>query len=800
MTTPIDTMSILASAEMAVRSLESEHALRVACRRELEPCDGRFIPPDGLALHPELAGYLAQRFPSGLFAHQHEAIETLLAGRHTIVSTPTSSGKTLIFSVPVFDRLLRDPNATAILLYPQKALANDQLGTLRAMWTELCGSSEDAERTIVRYDGSTATEDREPYRRNARLFLMNPDMLHHSPLRHLPKWERVIRNLSFVVVDEAHDYRGIFGSSVAYILRRLLAAASRFGAAPTLAAASATIRDPTSHMSALTGVEFTEINADRDGSIQGHRRLWLLGSDEHCWQTGRRLTQELVDRGLSCLTFCGSRRAAEHLFDDMPESLKRDRRVRVYRAGLSAAEREEVERQLRAGTVRAVFATSALELGIDIGQLDAVVCVGLPPTLMSLWQRAGRVGRSGREGAIFMIGADTPLDTWHLEHPADLFDQDHEPLAVNLRNRRLVAHHLACAIQEAGDPDQLNFDILGAHCRQADVLRRTNRYNFDVFYSDDPHGSTPIRNADLRRYELICDERRIGEIDHWHMMREAHPKAVYMHGGRRYRVLGPPRRNGTIPLREERSRRRTHPFIRSSIGIKRVRRILDYGDVRIKEVDLEVADRLVQIQETDPSGEIVGTYSGPQGLKAALLATEGLAIEVDLTTADPLVPAEAEAVFAAIARLAGSLLPVVIGPCDRQDYSTSCDAADGSVTIYLYDNVHDGIDLTVQAYEHVVELLVAARDRIVNCNCHEDHGCFRCVRSPDEDRNVSKRTCIDAIEATLAAMNRELPRRTDFDVDLLEECSAPTRQCPNAECSAVCQADARFCQNCGEKL
>jgi DEAD/DEAH box helicase domain-containing protein len=342
------------------------------------PTEGAFDSlPSGL--HPELSDYLNRRFPLGLFRHQRVATLHLLAGRPTVVSTRTSSGKSLIYSIPVFDRLLTEPAFTALFLFPQKALANDQLQKLTAAVDELPSLARRRTSTpylIARYDGATPKDERPEIREQVQILLTNPDMLHYAILAYPGNWERFLSQLRYVVVDECHEYRGIFGTNVCYLFRRLRALCRRHGSSPTFIATSATVQSPQEHLERLTGLPFVCVGQDEDGSNQGERKFWMVRSEEHAFDAGRKITLALAEAGLTVLTFCLSRTAAEQMI----ARSGRDNReaeppfVRVYRAGLMPAEREEIERGLRDRTVRAVFSTSALELGIDIGAIDVVVC------------------------------------------------------------------------------------------------------------------------------------------------------------------------------------------------------------------------------------------------------------------------------------------------------------------------------------------------------------------------------------------------------------------------------------------
>lgn len=796
----VDRDGVIARAESCLSLLDN---IEIAFTQDHPFRGGKFSPASSLPLNPRLSQFLQthSRFQNQLFSHQHAGVGNVLSGIHTVVSTPTSSGKSLIFSLPVMDALARDPKATALLVYPQKALANDQLGKIREMVNAVLGPGTHP-LTVSRYDGATPQEHRPAIRDHARVVITNPDMLHLAMLQFHQKWARFFQNLKYVAIDEAHNYRGIFGSSVAYVFRRLRALTAHYGANAVFVAASATVDQPTEHMRRLTGLEFQEIGNEVDGSLQGRKKIWLLKTSGNYYQVGRALTMALVEQGLSCLTFCPSRKAAESLLDDLPESVRQDDRIRVYRAGLDNTEREDTERRLANGSVRGVFSTSALELGIDIGSLDAVVCVGLPNTMMSLWQRAGRVGRAGKEGAIFFIAADTPLDAYHVEHPEELFARNNEPLAVNLQNRRLVCHHLACAIDEIGDEKNLKLEFLGDAARHALELRQAGRLNAEIFYASEKHFQTPIRSSDSRNYKLMVDDNIIGEIDQWHLLREAYPHAIYLHGGRRFRVQDIFRSKHEVRLKPERSRLRTVPVIKKSVRSRRVRSVADYSGVCVTEADLDVTERLIAVQEKKPDGTTVGQFNGHQGLLPHRLPTEGIILELKgglLNDCDALVAkVDPTAVYSAIERLLGSLFPVIVGPCDTMDYDTFCERRDGTVAIYLYDQVHDGIDLAVQAFGRVDELLEKALDRVESCDCSASEGCFRCVKDPDVANVTDKQSCVAVLGRIIDHLRNHKPVTQTFNVDVLDEQPEASDVCP--KCSHSVKKDARFCSSCGEKL
>ncbi|MFN8707856.1 MAG: DEAD/DEAH box helicase, partial [Planctomyces sp.] len=509
------------------------------------------------SLCSHIVEYLSERFPNGLYSHQHEAIESVLAGNHTVLATRTSSGKSLIYSLPALHMLCQTPHSTALFLFPQKALANDQLIKLREMAAAIpCVSQLHADHPLLvsRYDGSVDSASRPAIREQVQVMLTNPDMLHFSVLQHHENhWARYFANLKLVAIDECHEYRGIFGTNVAMIIHRLRQICQHYGSDPTFIATSATVSEPREHMQKLTGLPFHCINPSSDGSQQGQRKLWMVTGAEHFYDFGRKLALQLAEQGLTVLAFCPSRVAAERMLSRIPRKDEELSHVRVYRSGLSTAEREEIESGLRDRTVRVVFSTSALELGIDIGEIDVVVCVGLPHSMMSLWQRVGRAARGGREGAAIFIPADSPIDTYYANHPEELFAKDHEPLVLNLTNQRLLCQHYACALQEgAGREERLNFETLGPEIRTIHDLRSAGRLDRDEFYRAEPHMEISIRGAGEGAYKLMEGDDFIGEIDSFHLLRESCRNAIYRHGGRSFRVKDVIRGRKVVHLRYER--------------------------------------------------------------------------------------------------------------------------------------------------------------------------------------------------------------------------------------------------------
>jgi DEAD/DEAH box helicase domain-containing protein len=431
---------------------------------------GQIVHVERLAAHRARYGKLDEPLPDGLqaalcrvgvdrlYSHQARAINVVRGGGHVILCTGTASGKTLAYNIPVLEALLVDGGARALYLFPTKALAQDQLRSLR----ELAGDELRGGR-VGTYDGDTPRGTRARLRREARIVLSNPDMVHLGILPNHTLWADFFANLRFVVIDEAHAYRGVFGSHVGCVLRRLWRVCARYGSTPQIVACSATIANPGEHLRRLTGVDPVVVSDEDNGAPRGGKDfvLWNPPFLDRA-KTARasanieaaRLFARLVQAQVRTIAFARARRVAELILLYARRILEEETpplaaRIRAYRAGYRAEERREIERGLRpGGGLLGVAATSALELGIDIGDLDASVLVGFPGTIASLWQQAGRAGRGTRRSLSVLIGLDDPLDQYYMRHPRDLFGRPHEHALIDPSNPYVLEQHLPCAAQE----------------------------------------------------------------------------------------------------------------------------------------------------------------------------------------------------------------------------------------------------------------------------------------------------------------------------------------------------------------
>ena len=486
-----------------------------------------------------------------LWTHQAQAIDLARDGRSVVVATGTSSGKSLCYQVPLAEAAAAPVRrGTSLLMFPTKALAHDQLRALveRGYPGVVAGA----------YDGDTGTEERAWIRRHATCVLTNPEMLHSGILPHHDRWATFLGRLRYVVVDELHSFRGIFGSHVAHLLRRLRRLAHHYGADPTFVCCSATIGQPERLASALCGVPVEPVLDD--GSPRGERLVAVWNPQPLDAVTGARLSSngetaglvaELVRSGQKTIAFCRSRRSTEVVAADVrrrvPSRLRR--RVKPYRGGYLADERREIEEELFGGRLDGVIATSALELGIDVGGLDAVVLNGFPGTIASFWQQAGRAGRSARASAAVLVAGSDQLDQWLASHPHELVTRPPEPVVVNPANPYVADAHLRCAAHEkplthADErywPGLLDEVVLRLALDDQVVVRcRARGRGPQALYSA---GGWPAHGVGLRvgsggQVMLRTTEGdAVGTVELGRACEQAHPGAAYLHAGQSWRVV-----------------------------------------------------------------------------------------------------------------------------------------------------------------------------------------------------------------------------------------------------------------------
>ncbi len=492
---------------------------------------------------------LSRRGIDRLYSHQAEAYGHVTAGKHVVVVTPTASGKTLCYNLPVLRAMLTDKGARALYLFPTKALAEDQLHELHAL-VEQSGS----DLKVFTYDGDTPQDARRAIRERANVVLTNPDMLHTGVLPHHTKWAKLFQNLRYVVIDELHAYRGVYGSHLANVLRRLDRICRFYGCSPQFICCSATIANPEELASTLTGHEFEAVS--ENGAPRGEKYFVFynppvvnqqLGIRRGYLAESRRLALDLIDRNLQTLVFANSRLSTEVLTKYLKDAHDRGpmptQAIRGYRGGYLPKERRAIEKALRDGEIRAVVATNALELGIDIGSLDAVLMAGYPGTIASTWQRAGRAGRRSSASIAVLVASSAPMDQFIIEHPEYFFGRSPERAAVNPDNLEILLSHLKCAVFELPVKQGERFGGQDA----AALCEFLREFGFVHPSGDAWHWIADTYPADTVSLRAITSDnfvviditgqaKVIAEVDFPSALTTLHEKAIYLHEARQYQV------------------------------------------------------------------------------------------------------------------------------------------------------------------------------------------------------------------------------------------------------------------------
>ncbi len=525
---------------------EPGSVIRAIHRQPASP--GRFADIPG-AVEPSLRDALAKQGIARLYSHQAEAFETVAAGKNVVVVTPTASGKTLCYNLPVLNRLITEPDARAMYLFPTKALAEDQLHELQQA-VDRMGSGIRA----FTYDGDTPQDARKAIRERANIVLTNPDMLHSGILPHHTRWAKLFERLRYFVIDELHYCRGVYGSHLANIIRRLKRICEFYGSSPQFICCSATIANPRELAQTLTGEPFDLIGTS--GAPVGEKYFIFynppfvnrqLGIRRSYLQESKRVALEFLERRLQTLVFANNRLATEVLITYLKAACERlpagGDAVRGYRGGYLPRERREIERKLREADVRCVVATNALELGIDIGSLDAVVMAGYPGTIASTWQRAGRSGRRQSTSAAVLVASSAPLDQYVIEHPDYFFSQSPEHAHINPDNLEILLNHMKCAAFELPIRDGEKF---GPHptrelCAFLEEMKLLHHSAGAWHWTSDtyPADAVSLRAITSDNFVVIDttgEPKVIAEVDFPSALTTLHEKAIYLHEARQYQV------------------------------------------------------------------------------------------------------------------------------------------------------------------------------------------------------------------------------------------------------------------------
>jgi len=703
------------------------------CIEHLERLPARPPRTRPLDVVPELSARLKRLGIEALWTHQAEGLAHARARRHVAVATGTASGKSLVYQLATLEAVLADPHATAIFLFPTKALAQDQLRHLRAF-------ALPAARAAV-YDGDTPTSERQWVRRNANIVITNPDMLHVGIMPQHERWSVFLKNLVIVVVDEMHVFRGVFGSHVANVLRRLRRLCARYGATPTFVCASATIGNPAQLGERLTGLPFEAVTDD--GSPRGEKlfALWnppyLTTRDGEQLDTRHSATSEaaallagLARHDVRTIAFARSRKGAELIAAHARDVLADERqdlaaRIAAYRAGYLPEERRALERDLSDGVLMGVAATTALELGIDIGGLDACVLAGYPGTIAATWQQAGRAGRARTRSLAVMIAQDDPLDQYLIAHPDEIFGRPHENAVVDHANPSILGAHLGCAAFESplSDQDDALFGPTFTDTVEqllADGTLRARGGRFSWAARGAPAAGVDIRSAG--RTVSIVEARAPATV---------HPGAIYLHQGQQFEVRDLDLDARVALVMPSDAMHYTQARDVTDIRITGVDRTARAGRVELSFGDVEVSNQVVGfVRKRLYTNETLDEV--PLDMPVQTLRTKAVWYTVpdELLDEAGLEPADVPGAAHAAEHAAIGMMPL-FSMCDRWDIggvSTAMHPDTSACTVFIYDGYPGGAGFALRSFEAGAEHLRATMEAIAGCRC--ETGCPSCVQSP----------------------------------------------------------------------
>jgi len=718
--------------------------LHVTAVRRLPAVDAQLAPfPD--SLDPRLKAALAARGVEQLYTHQAEAIGHALSGRHTVVITPTASGKTLCYNAPVLDAILKDPSSRALYLFPTKALAQDQLVELQAM----CEKLEDGI-GVFTYDGDTPQDARRTIRSRAHLVLSNPDMVHSGILPHHPRWAKLFENLRYVIIDELHAYRGVFGSHLCNVLRRLKRICRHYGSNPVFLCSSATIQNPRELAERLTEEPFELV--DKSGAPRGEKFFVFVNPPVVNHQLGirrsylaetRRVASEFLKRNLQLIVFAQSRLSTEilttYLKDDFEGIPGAPEKIRGYRGGYLPMRRREIEKGLREGAVRAVVSTNALELGIDIGALDVSIMAGYPGTIAATWQRAGRAGRRSGRSAAVMVASSAPLDQFVVRNPSYFFDASPERALIDPDNLHILVDHIKCAAFELpfnstdtfGRPDVQ--EILGILSEQGLVHRADEDAPWTWTNESYPADAVSLRSVSSDNFVIVDitnETRVIGETDFTSGPSTLHPKAIYIVEGQLFQV-----ERLDFEGRKAFVRSIDCDYYTTAISYAKVTPIDEFAADGVRSHgEVHVVSRVVGFKKIKfYTNENVG--SGELDLPEQQMHTTSywLTIPSSVMAALPYASDERRDGVVGLAFALKQVAQLLL-MCDGHDIGISINSGETTdapappsspQTIFVYDNYPGGIGFSAPLYDVHGELLDGTRRLIAECPC--ENGCPGCV-------------------------------------------------------------------------
>ena len=708
-----------------------------------------------LDIHEGMREVLKRRGVELFYSHQVEAIDLIRQGENVIVMTPTASGKSLIYNIPVLESIIENPEQRALYIFPLKGLEQDQVKNLNELYDGLVTvhpslshfksphpiGSKWRQRGLTGfaevYDGDTTAYRRKKIREAMpKVIFTNPDMLHLAINPFHRKWETFFRNLRFIIIDEIHSYRGVFGSNVAHVMRRLRRICRYWGSDPRFIAASATIANPAQLAGDLTGLSFKVV--DRNGAPQAGKHFIFINPVDSPYTETTRLFIRCLKAGLRTIVFTKARKITELIYawtvDHSPELADR---ISPYRAGFLPKERREIESRLFNGELLGVVSTSALELGVDIGGLDCCILCGYPGSVASTWQRAGRVGRHGQESLIVMVAIQDALDQYFMRHPDAFFEKSHEAAVIDPFNTNILKKHIPCASSEVFlKADDNVYDVkrlmplIGELVRE-EILNPGKKG--EVWF---PRIKMPQREVGIRSigesFTIISEtEKVIGELSGSRIFREAFPGAIYLHRGRQYRVTELDTEKKRVRCRNVDVNYYTQALSREETEVLQEKEMRDekgfsfhWGTLRTTQ-KITGYDRKRIFDRTRISRHSLD-------MPEYVFQTEGLWISISEETESFLESKgfDLAGTLHAVEHTAIACIPL-FALCDRGDIgglSYTKYPAFGRPSIFMYDGYEGGVGLTKRALEVIRDWLTATLKVIDECPCED--GCPSCVQDP----------------------------------------------------------------------
>ncbi|ETR68519.1 MAG: DEAD/DEAH box helicase [Candidatus Magnetoglobus multicellularis str. Araruama] len=669
-----------------------------------------------------------------LYQHQAQAIDHIRAGHHVVCATPTASGKTLIYNLPVLEKIKQQPHLRSLYLFPLKALAQDQLKT----FNDLADRAPNIHASVRVYDGDTNHYQRKKIRDNPpNVLITNPEMLHLSLLPYHDRWATFFSGIEYIVVDEVHTYRGVMGSHMAQVFRRLQRVCKYYGSHPTYIFCSATVANPKELATRLTGYDIQDIL--ESGAPRGGRHIVFIDPISSPATMAILLLKAALYRGLRTIIYTQSRKMTELIAMWVGEQSKSIAgKISAYRSGFLPEERREIEQKLASGELLAVISTSALELGIDIGDLDLCILAGYPGTITSSLQRSGRVGRKGQTSAMILIAGQDALDQYFMRHPDQFINAEPEAAVINPYNPDICDRHLVCASQE------LPLHVDEPYATETPLVPVIQKLlnTGGLFYSEDGQYYVSARKHSHReinlrgigsRYTIYTshDKKNRGEIDSYRALKETHPGAIYLHSGKTYRVDQLDIAEQSVYVSPARVGYYTRYRSNKNTEIVRVDGMTTVWGTIVSLGRLKVTDHVTGFEKWDIRTRRM-LHVTPLDLPPYIFETEGIWLQIPTA-----VQRKAEDEYYhlmggihAIEHAMIGIFPLIV-LSDRNDLggiSITFHSQLKNAAVFIYDSTPGGAGLTNQAFQKIEELLTHTLNIIRSCQC--ENGCPKCVHSP----------------------------------------------------------------------